>query len=72
MLRGAQINTAREAEKAGLVARAGLFNSTATNRPGTSALVAALSNHHGPHGAPPASFAPHGPFTSTMNQWSLL
>ena len=26
MLRGAQHNTAREAEKAGLVARAGLFN----------------------------------------------
>src|SRR5690606_12379525 len=33
-------------------------------RPGTSALVAALSNHHGPHGAPPASFAPHSPFTA--------
>src|SRR5690606_38509111 len=45
-------------------ARACRFRACGKKCGGTAGAVAALTRHNGPHGASPASFAPHGPVHS--------
>jgi hypothetical protein len=66
--------TAREAEKADLVFEVGLFNSTSACANKASERLARSSRCRGIMGRTVLhrqSFAPHGPFTSTMNLRSL-